>query len=134
MDSVVAAVSNARPPLSASRIREVLALLPLSPDSDAALMLDYHRMIEIHQLEQTGGVRNACAQLRAQVFEEVPDSEGDALPEGAGLAARRLDGVREEMRASAQAMLGRLAAISAEEERAVRSCSAEIEAALDALR
>ena len=134
MPSQVTAVSAARPPLSVARIREVLAALPISPDSDAALMSDYHRIIEIHHRGQAGGVRSACAQLRAQVFEEVPDSEGDALPQGTGLAARRLDGVREEMRASAQATLGRLATVSADEEQAVIECGPEIETALAQLR
>jgi hypothetical protein len=134
MPSQVTAVSDTRPPLSVERIREVLAALPISPDSDAGLMSDYHRIVEIHQLAQAGGVRTARAQLRAQVFEEVPESEGDALPEGTGLAARRLDGVREEMRASAQATLGRLATISADEEQAVLDCAPEIESALAQLR
>lgn len=130
MPPEVTSVSDTRPPLSIERIREVLAALPISPESDERLMSDYHRIVEIHHLAQSGGVRSACAQLRAQVFEEVPESEGDALPQGTGLAARRLDGVREEMRASAQATLGRLATISADEEQAVLDCASEIDSAL----
>ena len=120
-------------PLSVERIRAVLASLPPLPEDDG-LLRDYHRIVEIHTLASGDGLEAARHAARAALQEELPELEVDALPGGVGLAARRLDGVREEMRAAAEDALLRLDAIGPDEEAAVAACRVEIEAALAALR
>ena len=123
-------------PLSVERIREVLASWPpdvreAATDDDLALAADYHRIIEIHQRAGEGGVRVARASMAARLeSEDPPDAVADALPAGDALATRRLAGVREGRHETARAAMARLAAVEPQEEAAVASCRAEIEAAL----
>ena len=110
------------------RVREILQALPLPPPPalDEPLLRDYHRMVEIHQLAGSdGGVAGARARVQLTLSESAA-----AVAAAPGLAARRMETIREEMRASAQEELRRLEAISADEESAVLACRGEIEAAM----
>ena len=135
-------VDDTARPLSVERIREVLAAWPppvagdgTSTEPDLVLASDYHRIIEIHQAAEEGGVHGLREALAAQLRQEPPaEAVAETLPAGDALGTRRMASVRQDRHEATRHALARLDSIGPDEEAAVLACRGEIEAALQRLR